>query len=216
MEIRSFFYIDENEFYGISNQLIDNIKDVECIEKLESKLEGGLSIPTSNLTKKFLPEIALSGALNGVEENKINIQISIEEKVQHVLEKIEKIEDILELWIDNRIRDGQVIVGAEEFVLVKIFTDKEVIENFDHINNLDYILARLKEDDVLVFEANSFINRNTHCPPVIMKMTKSKMFKRIHHYSGMICEYQSFRFKIIGEINRTSKNILINPIVVWR
>lgn len=83
---------------------------------------------------------------------------------------------------------------------------------------MDYILSRLPESAILVFEADFLVVQepNNLIPAIEMKMKVEKLSKNIHHYASKIFEYASFNFSVLGEVNTTRKKLLINPIIVWR
>lgn len=218
MDVRSYFYIDEKEFYRICNQLIQNIDLISKKKSTNSNITYGINTGSFDLLKKLLPNISLDGSLNGQFEDSADIRITIEDKISSVLECFAEPEDISSIWLSNQLCDGEIFVGKGDFALTKIVTKEGDIEYFDEIENLDYTLSRLPYDAVLVFEANSLIRQepDDNIPPIEMRMNIQKIEKGIHHYYKKIVEYVDFRFKILGEIDITSNYILVNPIVVWR
>lgn len=210
-----FFYIDEREFYGIYNQIFDNVKDIQFRYILDANITGGIQTNTS-IVNKLLPQFSAESTVAGTKDSLIITQKSIEEKIIEIIEYFGNVKELKEVYLTEE-QKSSICAVCGNFALTKIITNEGYMENFDCFDRLDYHLSRLKEDVILIFEANSLIiqNPDSQYPPVIMKMSKDKMIKRIHHYSSKIAEYESFSFNVLGEIEKNLKGISINPIVVW-
>lgn len=213
--MKSFFYIDESEFNSICNQIADNVSKISTKKTKSGNIE--CDIETGSIFKKIVPELKIDGILQGTEEKYIDQTITIEEKIEMTVNEVEKLGNAITDHTKT-IRDGEIVIIEGEFALNKIIVEEDEITDFDKIENLDYILGRLPEQSVLVFECNSLAIHNpiSTIPVFQMKMQYKKVKKGIHHYSSKIFEYANFTFKVLGEINICTTKVLINPIVVWR
>lgn len=213
--MRSFFYIDEEEFDLICNQVMDNVVSISSKEIKDGNIE--CNIEFGSLFKKFIPGFNVGGILKETEEKCTNRMVTIEDRILFIIQEIEKFGTITSENAKD-IQDGEIVIIEGGFVLDKIITEDRIFSNFDTIENLDYILARLPEQSILVFECNSLSIQNPieALPVFQVKMHCKKIKKSIHHYADKISEYVSWNFSIMGEMSLSKNKIIINPIVVWR
>ncbi len=214
----SLFYIDEKEINMLYEQNHVSIEK-KVTKKDEGSLNANLRIGTSGIVRKmFSSEIQGSGTVNNSILEEVEIKSGLGNKISEIINEY-KIEELT-----NELEDGKIVCFSEYFTLFRIDTEDCSYEEYDHIENLEYILYRLRDaKSIFTFEMNKFHlrmvgyeNKNPKIDFILMKMQSSKLYKEIHHYSRKVKEYVPFLFNIIGEINIIKNGYIIKPYIVWR
>jgi len=214
----SLFYMDDEE---IEMLYIQNNKNVEkkVITKEDNTLDANLKFGTEGIINKFVSsEINGNGKINNSIVEELIVKPNSYDKISTIIKKY----PIQEL--DKNISDGTLIGFSDFFILYRIDSGDDVYEDFDHIENFNYIINRMKNEEcIYTFEMNkTLLNsfnyevKNPKIDSIILKMQSTKMIKEIHHYSEKIYEYVPFQFNIIGEISIKKNGYMIKPILVWR